>query len=87
VTTGHVESGIGEDAAGASAQYVQSARFNGKPLDHGFLTGNQLHGGGRLEIELGPEPSDWATKTRPPSASDRPDPARGGGARLQEFLP
>ncbi|MFC3492983.1 glycoside hydrolase domain-containing protein [Glycomyces rhizosphaerae] len=87
VTTGHAESGIGADAAGSKPQYVQSARFNGKPLDHGFITGNQLHGGGRLEIELGPEPSDWATKTRPPSASDRPESARGGGARLQEFLP
>jgi predicted alpha-1,2-mannosidase len=85
-TTGHTETGIGEDAAGHSAQYVQSARFNGKPLDHSFITGNQLHGGGRLEIELGPEPSDWATKTRPPSASDRPEP-RGGGTRFQEFLP
>jgi putative alpha-1,2-mannosidase len=81
-----VETGIGDDAAGSAAQYVQSARFNGKPLDHGFLTGNQLHGGGRLEIELGPEPSDWATKLRPPSASDR-HPEWGGGARLQEFLP
>ncbi|MCH7229569.1 glycoside hydrolase family 92 protein [Glycomyces sp. L485] len=85
-TTGHVESGIGDDAEGSSPRYVQSARFNGRPLEHGYITGNQLHGGGTLEIELGPEPSDWATKTRPPSVSDRPDDARGGGTRFQEFL-
>ncbi|MFB9658786.1 glycoside hydrolase domain-containing protein [Glycomyces mayteni] len=87
VTTGHAETGIGEDAHGTAPRYVQSARFNGKPLDQSFITGNQLHGGGRLEIELGPEPSDWATKTRPPSASDRADHARDAGARFQEFLP
>jgi putative alpha-1,2-mannosidase len=87
VANGHVEAGIGDDARGYSPQYVQSARFNGKPLDQSFITGNQLHGGGRLEIELGPEPSDWATHTRPPSASDRADLARGAGARFQEFLP
>ncbi|MEU6860337.1 GH92 family glycosyl hydrolase [Glycomyces sp. NPDC046736] len=71
VTTGHEESGIGADAS-PSAQYVQSARLDGRPLEHGCITGTQLHGGGRLEIELGPAPSAWATKLRPPSASDRP---------------
>ncbi|WP_342799447.1 glycoside hydrolase domain-containing protein [Glycomyces buryatensis] len=84
-TTGHVETGIGADAKGGP-RYVQRARFNGQALDHSYITGDQLHGGGTLEIELGPVPSDWATKTRPPSASDRPGHARGPGARFQEYL-
>ncbi|TDC53557.1 glycoside hydrolase [Jiangella ureilytica] len=71
-TVGHRESPIGSETGTQPApQFVQSATFNGKPLDGGFITGSELHGGGRLQIELGPEPSGWATKVRPPSVSDR----------------
>ena len=50
-------------------QYVQSARFNDVPLDRSWLTGRDLHRGGRLTISLGPEPSEWGRDTRPPSVS------------------
>lgn len=71
-TVGHRETPISsESGTQPPPQFVQSATFNGKPLDGGFITGNELHGGGRLQIELGPEPSAWATKVRPPSVSDR----------------
>jgi len=51
-------------------QYVQSATFNGVPLDRTWLRGDDVHRGGRLRIELGPEPSAWGRDGRPPSASD-----------------
>lgn len=71
-TIGHRDTPISSETGTAPApQFVQTATFNGKPLDGGFITGNELHGGGRLQIELGPEPSAWATKVRPPSVSDR----------------
>lgn len=71
-TAGHRETPISCETGTAPApQFVQSATFNGKPLDGGYITGNELHGGGRLQLELGPEPSAWATKARPPSVSDR----------------
>ena len=50
-------------------QYVQSAVFNGEPLDQTWLTARELHAGGLLLITLGPEPSAWGTTTRPPSVS------------------
>ena len=50
-------------------QYVRSARLDGRPLDRTWITIRELHAGGRLELELGPTPGEWATGTRPPSVS------------------
>ncbi|GAA1512185.1 putative alpha-1,2-mannosidase [Agromyces terreus] len=48
-------------------QYVQAATLNGDPIDRTWLRGDEVHRGGRLRIELGPEPSAWGTNARPPS--------------------
>lgn len=43
--------------------YVQSARLNGKPLQSFLFPADELLKGGRLELEMGPEPSgDWGVK-------------------------
>ena len=55
--------------AGGPAQYVQSVALNGDRLERTWLRGDEVHRGGRLLVELGPEPSDWGRNTRPPSAS------------------
>jgi putative alpha-1,2-mannosidase len=62
-TTGFVE-----PEPGGPVQHVQSVHLDGVPLDRPFLTGGELHAGGRLLIGLGPEPSGWGTQHRPPSA-------------------
>lgn len=61
-THGHVEGG--PDTA---PRYVQAARFNSEPLERSWLTGNELHAGGRLEIVLGDTPSAWGRADPPPS--------------------
>ena len=63
-TTGFVE-----PEPDGPAQYVQQMNWNGAPLDRSWLSAAEFHGGGVLHVELGPEPSDWATTTRPPSVS------------------
>ena len=35
-----------------------------------WLAARELHRGGHLQVQLGPQPSAWGTRTRPPSASD-----------------
>lgn len=56
-------------------QYVQAAWLDGEPLGRTWLRGEELHRGGTLVLELGPEPSGWGTSVRPPStAGHRPDP-------------
>lgn len=60
--------GFVEPAADLPPQYVQAVTLNGERLDRSWITGNELHAGGSLVIELGPVPSDWATSTRPPSS-------------------
>lgn len=52
------------------AQYVQSVTLDGAPLDRSWLTGAELHRGGRLVLELGAAPGGWGTVVRPPSSSD-----------------
>ncbi|MFO8174992.1 MAG: GH92 family glycosyl hydrolase [Longimicrobiales bacterium] len=56
------------------SRYVQSVRLNGLPHERTFLRHADLASGGKLEMEMGPEPSDWGTApgSRPPSMS-RPD--------------
>lgn len=73
-TSGHRETPIGADGIDRTppAQYVQSATLNGKTLDAGHLNATDIHRGGRLQLKLGPEPSDWGRKIRPPSVSDPP---------------
>lgn len=78
-TSGHRETPIGADGLDVTPppQYVQSARLNGKALDVAHLRATDLHAGGRLHLELGPEPSAWGRGVRPPSLSD----PHGTGAR------
>ncbi|MGI9823941.1 glycoside hydrolase domain-containing protein [Agromyces sp. Marseille-Q5079] len=61
--------GFVEPRPGGPAQYVQSATLNGEPLDRTWLRGGELHRGGRLLVELGPEPGDWGRSARPPSSA------------------
>ena len=62
--------GFIEPAADGPPQYVQSVIFNGETLDRTWLTARELHRGGQLRLELGPQPAAWGTRTRPPSTSD-----------------
>jgi len=73
-TSGHVETPIGADGVERTPplRYVQAATLNGRPLDATHLSGLDVHDGGRLHLELGPEPSDWGRKLRPPSESELP---------------
>jgi putative alpha-1,2-mannosidase len=61
--------GFVEPTPDGPVQYVQSAVFNGEPLDQTWLAARDLHAGGQLLITLGPKPSAWGTATRPPSVS------------------
>ncbi len=40
--------------------YIQSATLNGEALDIPVLTHEQIVNGGKIEFEMGSEPSDWA---------------------------
>jgi predicted alpha-1,2-mannosidase len=73
-TSGHREAPIGADGIERTppAQYVQSATLNGRPLHAGHLSATDVHRGGRLHLELGPQPSEWGRRIRPPSLSDLP---------------
>ena len=43
-------------------QYVQSATFNGKPLNRWWIAAKELQSGGTLTLEMGPAPNkNWAT--------------------------
>src|SRR5690348_15115285 len=70
-TSGHVETPISSDGIERDppVRYVQSATLNGRPLDVAYLAGNDVHRGGRLHLVLGPDPSNWGTRARPPSLS------------------
>jgi putative alpha-1,2-mannosidase len=71
-TSGHREMSIGADGIDRHppAQYVQSATLDGKPLHATHLSAADVHRGGRLHLQLGPEPSNWGRRIRPPSLSD-----------------
>ena len=66
-TTGFVE-----PTPDGPTQYVHSVHLDGVRLERTWLTGTELHRGGRLHLELGPTPSDWGTTVRPPSVSTHP---------------
>ncbi len=55
-------------------RYIQSVRLNGAPYGRSYLWHEAIASGGVLELEMGPEPSDWATgpAAAPASASDPP---------------
>ena len=63
-------------------RYVQSVRLNGRPHYRTFLRHSELAEGGLLEMEMGPEPSDWGTApgAAPPSMS-QPSPPEVAPAR------
>lgn len=61
--------GFVEPGPGGPAQYVQAVYRDGELLDRPWITGNELHAGGRLLVELGPRPGAWGTAHRPPSAA------------------
>jgi putative alpha-1,2-mannosidase len=67
-------SGFVEPEAGEPVQYVQSATFNGEPLDRTWLSASDVHSGGELHVKLGPEASSWGRSSRPPSISARKEP-------------
>lgn len=47
-------------------RYIQSAALNGQPLTRAFLCHSELVRGGSLVLQMGPSPSNWGTKERPP---------------------
>ncbi len=47
--------------------YVQSALLNGQPHTHSFIMYEDIMSGGTLELQMGPQPSDFGTQE-----SDRP---------------
>ena len=51
---------------GPESYYVQSARFNGKPLEQNWLYRKDVLAGGKLELTMGTEPSDIWNASRPP---------------------
>jgi putative alpha-1,2-mannosidase len=65
--------------AGGPVSYVQSIAVDGKTLERPWISGRELRHIRNLHIELGPQPSRWGTRIRPPSTSD-PLHATGGEA-------
>ncbi|MBS7562924.1 GH92 family glycosyl hydrolase [Mucilaginibacter sp. Bleaf8] len=52
----------------AKNTYIQSAKFNGKPLNNCWLYRDELMKGGKLELVMGSKPNiNWGTKVPPPS--------------------
>jgi putative alpha-1,2-mannosidase len=70
-TSGHRETPIGVDGIDHEPRplYVQSATLDGRPLLTTHLRATDVHRGGRLHLQLGPEPSAWGRGVRPPSLS------------------
>ncbi len=56
--------------------YIQSATFNGKPLNSCVITHEALAEGGILEFEMGSTPSDWAKGTAPASITSGSEAAK-----------
>ncbi len=57
-------------ATGVEHPYIQSVRINGHEWSTPMVPVSLLHGDCRIEVELGPEPSDWGRAHYPPSLSD-----------------
>jgi predicted alpha-1,2-mannosidase len=43
----------------ASNIYIQSAELNGEPLDRPWITHEEITRGGKLTLQMGPDPSSW----------------------------
>lgn len=56
----------------AKNMYVQAAELNGKPLTRSWISQDEIVHGGTLVLQMGAEPSQWATATtdRPGKADD-----------------
>lgn len=54
--------------------YVQRARLNGQPYSRSYLMYSDIVSGGTLELDMGPQPSDFGTRPddRPHSIAPRP---------------
>ncbi|WP_432844006.1 glycoside hydrolase domain-containing protein [Dactylosporangium sp. CA-092794] len=74
-TSGHREKPIGADGIDydPAPQYVQSVTLDGRPLEATHLTAAEVHRGGVLHVRLGPKPTAWGRRVRPPSSSDPRD--------------
>ncbi|MGA4670419.1 GH92 family glycosyl hydrolase [Propionibacteriaceae bacterium Y1923] len=57
-------------AGSVEHRFIQSLTVNGEPWDRVSIPVEKLHGNVTLQFELGPEPSGWATGSRPGSISD-----------------
>ena len=67
----HVETtGFVEPTRDSPVQHVQAVHLDGVELRGSSITTRTLHRGGRLRIDLGPEPNGWGTVHRPPSRPD-----------------
>ena len=44
--------------------YIQSAKLNGKPYTKSYIMYQDIVKGGKLELEMGPKPSEWGTQTK-----------------------
>ena len=86
-TSGHREMPVGADGIEETppVQYVQSATFNGRAMDAAHLSAVDVHRGGVLHLELGPEPSTWGTHLRPPSVTPW-EPLRTSGVMTSRRL-
>jgi predicted alpha-1,2-mannosidase len=60
---------INAPANSADNVYVQGLRVNGKRVDRAYVSQDELARGARLDFDMGPQPSSWATspKAAPPS--------------------
>ncbi|RBM20915.1 alpha-1 2-mannosidase [Prauserella sp. PE36] len=82
-TVVHLENGndlvINAPRAGEGDVYVQGLRIDGEPHDTPWLDHDVLTAGAVLDVQLGPEPSDWgvlSTAPEPPAPlRDLPGPA------------
>lgn len=74
--------GFVEPEPGGPAQYVRSATLDDRPLERTWLTGDEVHRGGRLRVVLGSRPAAWGTApgSRPQSRRS-PIPLAGPGGR------
>ncbi|MBD5787323.1 glycoside hydrolase family 92 protein [Cellulosimicrobium terreum] len=70
--------GFAHPGRDTAPQYVQEAWLDGRPLTRTWLPASRVRRGGRLLLELGPEPGSWGTapSDRPPSypARNREEP-------------
>ncbi len=78
-TSGFADTTSAAGGLTGGARYVQQAWLDGLPLDVAAIPASRVHGGGELQLHLGPTPSKWGRDRRPPSLStvqldDNPNP-------------